>query len=143
MPPTFVFVLLIVAITVGGGMPFKAYQLARNAAHAERMQRLKVLEDALRNPATDLETRQQLIQAVQADTRSNSAWGNWINDHVTPRRFFGALAWLMIVYGSVLLGLGIDRNTCDAGGLMAVALGLGILALPHVFRELDARALKH
>lgn len=143
MPPTFTFVLLIVAISAGGGMLLKAYQLARNTAHAERMQRLKVLEEAMRNPATDAETRRQLIQALQTDSRLGSAWGNWLSTNFTPRRLFGALAWTLVVSGGVLLGLYWGYGDGRHIAIIVLAAGIGILALPHVMRELDARTAKH
>lgn len=106
------------------------------------MQRLKVLEEAIRHPQTDADTRRQQAQTVQAEAQVTTAWGGWVDTNATPRRFFGTVAWLMIVYGSVLLGLEGAYGQCSEDGVMSVALGLAILALPHVFRELDARAQK-
>lgn len=143
MPPTFVFVLLIIAIVVGGSSLLKVVMVWRQTSHAERMQQLKVLEEAMRNPATDAQTREQLIAGLRESSSGGLAgtWSQWFRTNLTPRRVFGAAAWLGMIGGVLIASFG---NRYDqAGGIAMAAISFGILSLPHVMRELDQRAAKH
>lgn len=142
MPPTFIFVLFIIAISVGGSAILKMVTLWRQTSHAERMQRLKVLEEALRNPTTDANTREQLIAAVRDSGHGELAntWRGWFRANLTPRRVFGSAAWLGMIAGVLIAAVGGYRD--QEAGIALAAISLAVLSLPHVVRELEQRAAK-
>lgn len=124
-------------------LAFKGVMAWRKAGMAERMQRWRVLEEALRNPATDAATRERLLVAAEAKTKHRllGVWLEWLAANLVPRRVFGSVAWLMMIGGGLVVSFSHYHRDAEAGIVMLV-LGFGILTLPHVVRELDQRAAR-
>lgn len=104
----------------------------------ERLARLGVLEQVLRDPANDNATRQEAIRGLDDRAENAGAWRQWLRTNLAPRRVFGAFAWGLIVAGGLILALG-NHYDFEAGVAILVA-GVAILALPQIMRELDARS---
>ena len=124
-------------------LAFKGVMAWRNAGMAERMQRWKVLEEAMRNPATDAATRERLLLAAEGKTKHRllGVWLDWLAANLVPRRVFGSIAWLLMIGGGLVIGFSRYHRDAEAGIVMLV-FGFGILTLPHVVRELDQRAAR-
>ncbi len=104
----------------------------------ERLARLKVLEQVLRDPANDNATRQEALRRLEGQPGVPGVWGQWLRSNLVPRRVFGAAAWGLIVIGVLTMAFGSYSDFEVGVGTLGV--GLAILALPHVMRELDARS---
>lgn len=124
------------------GFVFVVVLVAMRNAHNERVQRLKVLDRALQDPKVDPATRQELVRSLDHKRHSGivGAWRSWLLENLTPRRVFGAIALGLIVIGSLVATFG-GRSDGPVGVGM-LAIGIAVLALPIVLRELDTRAAR-
>jgi len=111
-------------------------------SHLERVQRMRILENALQDPKVDGPTRQELIRSLDRKNQAGviGAWRTWLVENLMPRRVFAALAWGAIVVGGLVAIFGSRYEYVT--GIVLLSLGVGVLALPFVLRELDARAAR-
>lgn len=111
-------------------------------AHTERVQRLRILENAMQDPKVDPSTRQELIRTLDQRGASGlfGTWRAWMVENLTPRRVFAVVAWCLLLVGTLLVSLG--RSYEFSTGMSLIGVGLAVLALPIVLRELDARAAR-
>ncbi len=139
-PDEFLAFVFMVVLCV---LAFKGVLAWRKAGMEERMQRWRVLEEALRNPATDPATRERLLVAAEGRGKHTllGVWLDWLAANLVPRRVFGASAWLLMIGGGLMIGFARYHRDGEAGIAMLV-FGFGILTLPHVVRELDQRAAR-
>ncbi|MEZ5963923.1 MAG: hypothetical protein R3F56_08780 [Planctomycetota bacterium] len=116
--------------------------VAMRHAHAERLQRLRILENALQDPKVDPATRQELIRNLESSRKAGvwGAWRTWLTENLTPRRVFGALGFGLVAVGGLMAALG--GRYYVPQGIATLAVGIAILALPIVLRELDQRAAR-
>lgn len=114
--------------------------VAMRMGHSERMQRLRLVEEAMRDPKFDQAARQQLIQALNQPTGLPGSWREWFRDNLVPRRVFGGTAWLATIIGGLIVVFG---NRYDRiPGIVVCSIGLAVMALPLVIRELEGRAAR-
>jgi hypothetical protein len=105
--------------------------------YRERMQRLQMLDRALRDPNIDQGTRLELVRSLERRSGLVGSWGTWLRENLVPRRVFMGAAWLTVLIGALL---GLFGNRYDRiPGVVTMAIGLGVLALPIVIRELEAQ----
>ncbi len=130
---------IIIAIPVLLGIfTFVVVLVGLTNRNKERLARLGVLEQILRDPANDNATRQEAIRGLDGRGASVGAWWQWLRTNVARGRVFGASARGLIVSGGLILALG-NHYDFEAGVATLVA-GIAILALPQIMRELDARS---
>lgn len=129
-----------VFLTLCGG--FVLLVLWIRNGHGERMRRLTILQQALQDPRVDAGTRQELVRKLDRPALGGvlEPWRKWLIENATPRRVFATLAWGCIVGGGMAATFG-GRYDFIAG-MSFVGVGLGVLALPFILRELDARAVR-
>ncbi len=114
--------------------------VAMRHRHSERMLRLRVLEEGLRDAKLDAASRQQLITSLNRPESVVGTWGAWLRDNLVPRRVFTSAAWLAMIIGGLIATFGSRYD--QTGGIAAASIGLGVLALPLVLRELEGRATR-
>ena len=100
----------------------------------ERLERIRMLEEALRNPAIDRNTLSALAQQLTGIKPPGAA----------PRRLQAlllALGWLTLFAGLGVWVLGVMTRNPDAsaGGLLTSLIGFGLVTYPFALRELEAR----
>lgn len=122
------------------GCVFALVLLALRHGNAERMQRLRVLEQALRDPHLDAVTRQNLVRSLEAPRHLAGSWREWLSQNLAPRRLFTSVAWMTTIIGVMVAALG-GRYDFMPGVVMA-SLGIAVLALPTVLREVEGRAMR-
>jgi hypothetical protein len=128
------FVLLLAAVTT-------VVVFILRHRHHERVARLRMLEEGLRDPRLDAATRQQLIATLTAPSTSlPGTWGAWFRDNLVPRRVFASAAWMAMIVGTLMAVFGGHYD--QVPGIITAALGLAVLALPLVLRELDVRGVR-
>ena len=110
--------LTVVAFMVGGGM-YQSWQKGRR-------ERLRVLEEALRNPEIDGETKRTIVNQLQAGglpkLGSNAMFG---------------IGWLGFFLGIGLL-ITDQRDLFEAGAIVST-LGFALITLPLAYREIEQR----
>lgn len=104
----------------------------------ERLARLNLLEQVLRDPANDNATRQEALRGLDRSAVIMGPWRQWLRTNLVPRRVFGVLAWGLIVGGGITLAIGAQYDF--EAGVGTLVTGLALLALPQVMRELEARS---
>ena len=114
--------------------------MAMHHSNAERMQRLRMLEEGLRDPKLDAVTRQQLIQTLTAPQSLAGSWRAWLRDNLVPRRVFIGASWMAMIIGVLLATFGGHYDRMP--GIAMASIGMAVLALPLVVRELEARAAR-
>lgn len=134
------FFVLLVLLSVGA-MAWKRLDAQRLERRQERMQRWRVLEEALRNPSLDAATRQQLLLAVEGRPSLWRVWRDWLVANLVPRRVFGVAAWFGVLIGGLLFATQPHPSDREAGIALAIT-GFAILCVPYVVRELDLRAAR-
>ena len=137
MEPTLIVVFLFVVVII----------LIQNKAK-ERQNRLKVLEEALKNGNLDENTRQELVNALSDRPvhrkRSEPAAATPQPTPTAPAeapkrsggaRFLFAIGWLALFTGIALIAMD-DHDTWEAGIMVAFS-GFALMSLPIAVRELD------
>ena len=85
--------------------------------------RLRVLEEALRNDSLDAEVKREIVRGLSGP-------------RMPMRPLFG-LGWLMMFVGAGLLFM--DERDTFAGGVVTLFIGIALVTLPMAIREMDAR----
>lgn len=112
--------------------------------HSYRTQRLKTIEKALAAGQIDEATRRSLLDALAADAQQQREFWRalWANGTRIVRTIVFVGGWLTLTIGSVVLAgmwfFGGSRYDIQ-GGIIAVAIGFGLVTLPLAMRELDQR----
>ena len=123
-------------IVVAGIVGFSLIKGAIEQRSKERMERLRVLEEALKNPAVDRDAITALAQQLTGQKPQPKAR--------QPGRMLAlvlALGWLTLFSG---LGVWIvgemtgDRYT-SASGVLVSLIGFGLVTYPFALRELESR----
>jgi hypothetical protein len=123
------FAILGVAVIVAFAIWFGAVR------QREQRERMRILEDALRDDQLDEVTRQELLRGLVRDRDSR--------EHGHPRRrgglgrFAFGVGWLVMIAGLGLLATD-DRDAIEVGAFFVVA-GFGMVTLPMALREYDRR----
>ena len=100
----------------------------------ERLERLRVLEEALRNPAIDRGTVTSLAQQLTGARPPGQRAGRWMAALL-------ALGWLTLFSGLGVWVFGMTSGSADAdsAGLLVSLIGFGVVTYPFALRELEAR----
>ena len=114
--------------------------VAMRMGHSERMQRLRLVEQAMRDPKFDQATRQQLIHGLTQPIGLPGSWRQWFRDNLVPRRVFAGAAWLAMIIGGLIVVFGGRYDAIP--GIVMCSIGLAVMALPLVIRELEGRAAR-
>lgn len=118
-------------------MPIFVFVLIRGVLEqraSERADRLRMLEEALKNPNVDrttLTTLAHQLTGTRPPTERNRRGMAWLL----------ALGWLTLFSGLGILLLGEmigDRTVSASGGLVAL-IGFGLVTYPFALRELESR----
>ncbi|HLU39915.1 MAG TPA: hypothetical protein VK081_11050 [Planctomycetota bacterium] len=128
------FTFMFVSMAFAGVMAFLHYR------HTERRQCLQMVELALRDPKLDAATREKLISALEERGTLGGAWRTWFRENLTPRRVFAGIAWMLMVAGGLTVAFG--RGFDAVPGIVMMSIGLGVLALPIVVREVERSAVR-
>lgn len=118
--PIFVFVLL---------------KMALDQRAVARKDNVRLLEEALKNPALDRATIESLaFQLTGARTPRGGGQGRFL-------AFVLAIGWLTLFTGIGILVIGamIGRPEPSAAGALVALIGFGIVTYPFALRELEAR----
>lgn len=121
-------------------IPILVFVLLRSVLEVrarERVEKLKLLDNALRNPAVDRATVTQLAHQLTGvrpprDGRATRSAGMAV---------LLALGWITLFAGLGILLLGEMTNSGDAsaaGGLVSL-IGFGLVTYPFALRELESR----
>ena len=102
----------------------------------ERKERLRVIEDAIKNGNLEPDVKQELVGELTGRRPHRR------RPHVVPGpeirgKFVFGIGWLGLFTGIGLMLMG-ERDVFEAGCLMT-ALSFGVVSLPLALRELDAR----
>ncbi len=131
MPSAAFFVLLafLGAVSLCGAAIWFGVTVAK-----DRRDRLRILEDAIRDGKLDDATREALLQGLVRDREDRHRGGR-------RRGGFGrlvfALGWMAMVSGVGLFTIGEPDST--EAGVFFVVLGFGMVTLPMALREYDRR----
>lgn len=117
-------------------VPIFAFVLVRQSMETrakERAERMRLLEQALANPAVDRQTLAMLTQQLTG-ARAPGQRGRGM-------AFLLAIGWLTLFTGLGLLAIGMLRHSSDASsaGMITGLVGFGLVTYPFALRELDSR----
>lgn len=98
---------------------------ALQAWQKSRSERLRILEDALRNDSIDAETKREILQTIQPRSGKNKD------------RLLFAVGWIGLFVGIGML-LSDERDMVVPGAMFA-AIGFGLITMPIAYREIEAR----
>ncbi len=113
------FLVFIVFLFILGGSAVSAWQ-------RHKKDKLRILEEAMRNDQVDPETKRRIIESIQSP-----------NTAVTGARLLFGLGWIAFFLGIGLMLAG-QRDLFEGGAILS-AIGFGLVTLPMAFREIDAR----
>lgn len=119
-------------------IPIFAFVLAKGFLEhraAARKDHVRLLEEALKNPALDRATIESLAFQLT---------GARAPRHQGPSRLLAftlAIGWLALFTGAGiwLIGRLLDEDAASAAGVMIAVIGFGIVTYPFALRELEAR----
>lgn len=100
-----------------------------------RSERIRILEEALKNPAIDRATLEQLTYQLTGSRAPQRAGPGVL------AKFMLTLGWISLFAG---IGVGIVGGTLRSeevtvAGVLAIVLGFGFLTYPFALRELEVR----
>ena len=103
-----------------------------------RSERVRLLEQALQNPAIDRATIESLAYQLTGARRPRESGNSRMLAVVL------AVGWLALFSGIGVWVLGVMTHDRDAGagGLVAAIVGFGIVTYPFALRELEARRVQ-
>lgn len=118
-------------------IPIFAFVLIKNVLEQRgqaRTEHLKLLEEALKNPAVDRQTLETLTFQLTGK-RSVRPASNWF------LAFVLAIGWISLFVGAALWVVGGLQNHDELilAGVVAAIAGFGFVTYPFALRELDAR----
>lgn len=106
-----------------------------DSAAKARTEKVKLLEEALKNPAIDRATLESLTYQLTGQRSPGSNGTNRLMALVL------AVGWLSLFagIGTWVLGGVINDQDCFAGGIITSIVGFGLVTYPFALRELEAR----
>lgn len=137
MTPTGIFILcLVFGLPAIGGLWSVLMQAAKRR-HQLRMQRLQLLQEALRHPQLDEATRRQMLEVLGSEHRLPMAMLLRLG-YIA----FLSVAWLLFLVGGVCWILGQVQGWSWRDmeeSMVATIVGFALLTLPMAVRELLRR----
>lgn len=102
----------------------------------ERMERLRILEQALRNPSIDRDSITALAQQITGRKAPQAP-----NGPGRLQAFVLAIGWLTLFSGLGILAIGelTGAGKAAASGVLVAVIGFGLVTYPFALRELEAR----
>lgn len=106
-----------------------------DAGVRERHEKLRVLEEALKNPALDRTVVDSLV--VNLNQREDG----WLGPNGRLMGIWLGIGWLTLFAGVGCLVAGglMDDEDVMAGGVVAAVIGFGLVTYPFAVRELETR----
>jgi len=102
--------------------------LALKIFERQNQDRLRVIQEALRDPHLDEETRRDLAAELMPSRRGK------LGGRVGPAKLVHASGWISLCIGAGLL---LESGAQEDGAFAMLFLGIALLSLPIVLREFD------